>query len=297
MSKELFIAKLVNNNKDDYNYYYIHMCNYLQTLQDNIITYNNINLSNLNLNIEFDKLSDKFKQKSEYLSYNNTNPFPIKHYVCEDYENKIYINNFSYIYSIFNNITYGSSTYTLFYRHLLRILNNIDKDLCIYKLSYECKMVLDFTCSDNICLDNMLILKSKIIDLNIIYNLINKDMERIYIYKNDIELCIKELGNYKHIEYDNNKYCDYDTLFNLNIKIENEKQKLGIYDKQLAEIKNENSILKQQIKELQDNYLNLKSNFEIYTELINELRNENKELKKQVKQLQNENVDLYSNLI
>ena len=162
MSKELFIAKLINNNKDDYNYYYTHVCNYLQTLQDNVITYNNINLYNLNLNIEFDKLSDKFKQKSEYLSYNNNNPFPIKHYICKNYENKIYINNFSYIYSIFNNITYGSSTYTLFYRHLLRILNNIDKDLCIYKLSYERgyegKMVLDFTCSDNICLDDMLIL-------------------------------------------------------------------------------------------------------------------------------------------
>ena len=45
------------------------------------------------------------------------------------------------------------------------------------------------------------------------------------------------------------------------------------------------------------NYLNLRSNFEIYTELINELRNENKELKQQVKDLKNENVDLYSNLI
>jgi len=297
----------------------------------------------MNLNTKFDNLNHKFTyDDGQYKTIYN--PFPLKHIICEDYENKIYINNFSYIISEFKHNIYKRCRdtqqnyylYILFMKNLITILKNIDKNLNIFeiiqtpKYEHEDKYTLnDFIKFDNeFIFEKPLMIKSKIIDLNTLYYLINKDMEHIYIYKNDIELNIKGNFNYKRgcqtytikpceIEnvyenikgnyklnlnnnYDNLIYIDVNSYIKNNIILksdENEKQKLEICDKQLAEIKNENNILKQQIKELQDNYLNLKSNFEIYTELINELRNENKELKKQVKQLQNENIDLYSNLI
>lgn len=149
-----------------------------------------------------------------------------------------------------------------------------------------------------------LIIKSKIIDMNLLYQLINKDLSSIYVSNIDKCICLKI--NDEMIKYDL-KQNKYTLLYSVNNIYANDYYLINI--KNIQNLSNINidefiekniiniDILQQQIKELQDNYLNLKSNFEVYTELINELRNENKELKKQVKDLKDENVILYSSLI